>query len=163
MIWENSRKQSLHRENSFLSFIEAVHEWYWKMPHVWCPLANERNCFLSNNSNTKRSSGTFIGRQGQYSERKNWISQWEHRLHWKEPIALSVTYTFDLRCFMNTGPGPWLTKVAMHKNHNFTYSTCNFNHLFVSFWHVCQLFHTSVWKWYGMKHHSCRLTYFIKK
>ena len=22
----------------------------------------------------------------------------------KEPIALSVTYTFDLRCFMNTGP-----------------------------------------------------------
>ena len=24
-------------------------------------------------------------------------------LHQKEPIALSVTYTFDLRCFMNTG------------------------------------------------------------
>jgi len=36
---------------------------------------------------------------------KIWISQWEHRLHRKEPIALSVTYTFDLRCFMNTGPG----------------------------------------------------------
>ena len=32
------------------------------------------------------------------------ISQWEHRLHRKEQIALSVTYTLDLRCFMNTGP-----------------------------------------------------------
>ena len=32
------------------------------------------------------------------------ISQWEYRLHQKEPIILSVTYESELSCFMNTDP-----------------------------------------------------------
>ena len=31
----------------------------------------------------------------------------------KEPIALSVTYTFDLRCSMNTGPVIQVSPVHM--------------------------------------------------
>jgi len=46
LIWEKKKvfiKRSLHGENRSLSFIEAVHQWLWKMPHQCCPPVNERN------------------------------------------------------------------------------------------------------------------------
>ena len=42
-IWEkNQRKHSFREGNSSLSFIEAVCQRYWRMPHPWRALAHER-------------------------------------------------------------------------------------------------------------------------
>jgi len=41
---------------------------------------------------------------GEKLETKIWINQWEHRLHWKEPIALSVTYRVRGVSFLHNRP-----------------------------------------------------------
>jgi len=47
--WEKGKKQKAYLQEKIEAsvFIESVHQWWWKLPHHWRPLAHERNSILT--------------------------------------------------------------------------------------------------------------------
>jgi len=98
------RKHSLRGDNSSFGLIEVAHQWKWKMPLHWRPLAHKRNAIFKCKQHTYMQSNP----RDQKNKTTQWYSTGRHFTVANKALNISNSSSIILR------KGKILCKAEMH-------------------------------------------------